>query len=226
MPIVLVHGYGAASGYLLPTAEHLAPHHPVYVPDLPGWGKSDEPDHALDLAELADVLAGFIRVQQLSPVVLLGNSFGCQIIVEFSVRYPDLVHRAVLVGPTLDPETRSVARLAWRLAKTTVREHPMQLLIAGRDYLRFGIRNAIKTLQFMIDDPLVEKLRRMPVPVLLVRGEHDPIATQEWIEKMDGLIPNAQTVVIPGAGHAPNFDEPDELAALVQRFLDESAVQP
>ncbi len=102
----------------------------------------------------------------------------------------------------------------------------MQLLIAGRDYLRFGIRNAIKTLQFMIDDPLVEKLRRMPVPVLLVRGEHDPIATQEWIEKMDGLIPNAQTVVIPGAGHAPNFDEPDELAALVQRFLDESAVQP
>ncbi len=83
MPIVLVHGYGAASGYLLPTAEHLAPHHPVYVPDLPGWGKSDEPDHALDLAELADVLAGFIRVQQLSPVVLLGNSFGCQIIVEF-----------------------------------------------------------------------------------------------------------------------------------------------
>ena len=100
----------------------------------------------------------------------------------------------------------------------------MQLLIAGRDYLRFGLRNAIKTLQFMIDDPLVGKLKRMPVPVLLVRGEHDPIATQEWIEEMGRLIPNAETVVIPGAGHTPNFDEPDELAALVRRFLDERAL--
>jgi len=218
MPIVFVHGFGAAGTYLLPTAEQLASDYAVFIPDLPGWGLSDEPDHALDLRELADVLAEYIRVQGFERVVLLGNSFGCQVIVELAVRRPGMVHRAVLVGPTLDPETRSVARLAWRLARTTVQEHPLQLLIAGRDYVRFGVRNSIKTLQFMIDDPLIEKLTGLAVPVLLVRGEFDPIATPEWVKEMDRLIPESEIAVIPGAGHAPNFDEPDALAALVRRF--------
>jgi len=41
--MVLVHGLVVSSRYMVPTAERLSPHHPVYVPDLPGFGKSDKP---------------------------------------------------------------------------------------------------------------------------------------------------------------------------------------
>ncbi len=34
-PVVLVHGIGVASRFMVPIAELLAPHHPVYAPDLP-----------------------------------------------------------------------------------------------------------------------------------------------------------------------------------------------
>jgi pimeloyl-ACP methyl ester carboxylesterase len=54
LPVVLVHGLGLSGRYMLPTAEHLAPHFPVYVPDLPGFGDSEKPAQTLDVPALAE----------------------------------------------------------------------------------------------------------------------------------------------------------------------------
>lgn len=218
-PVVLVHGYGVASGYLLPTAEELAATRRVFVPDLPGWGKSDQPDRALDLAGLADALAEFMRAVGVERAVLLGNSFGCQVIVEFALRHPAMISAAVLVGPTVVPRKRSLGRLVWALARDLVREHPAELLVAGRDYLRFGIRNAISTYRFMVDDRIERRVGQVRVPVLVVRGEADPIASQEWIERVAALAPDGELAMIEDGAHAVNFDEPGALAAHVHRFL-------
>src|SRR5687768_13321911 len=59
--IVLVHGYAVSSSYMIPTAERLAGRFPVFAPDLPGYGLSDKPERVLDVPELADVLAGWMR---------------------------------------------------------------------------------------------------------------------------------------------------------------------
>jgi len=80
LPVVLVHGLGLSGRYMLPTAEHFAPHFPVYVPDLPGFGASAKPAHALDVPALAEAPAAWIRAAGLGRVALLGNSRGCQII--------------------------------------------------------------------------------------------------------------------------------------------------
>src|SRR5215210_849282 len=40
LPLVLVHGIGVASRFMVPVAELLAPYHRVYAPDLPGFGES------------------------------------------------------------------------------------------------------------------------------------------------------------------------------------------
>ena len=52
---------------------------------------SDKPSHALDISELADVLAEWLGMIGLKRATFLGNSLGCQVIVDFAVRYPDLV---------------------------------------------------------------------------------------------------------------------------------------
>ncbi|MDQ2682390.1 MAG: alpha/beta hydrolase [Chloroflexota bacterium] len=223
-PIVLVHGYAVASGYLLPTARDLAAEHPVFVPDLPGSGKSDRPDRVLTLPELADALAAWVDANRIGEAVLLGQSFGCQIVAHFAVRRPDLVSALVLVGPTTDPAARSLPKLLWRLLKDIVREHPMELLIAARDYLRFGPRWALKTARIMLRDRIEEVLPRVDAPVLVVRGEHDPIASPEWVEGLAAVARDGAWAVIPDGAHAVNFDEPDRLAAAVRRFLAERAV--
>ena len=60
--VVLVHGLGVSSRYMVPTGERLAPYCHVYAPDLPGWGRSERPPHALTIGEMADVLNAWMDV--------------------------------------------------------------------------------------------------------------------------------------------------------------------
>src|SRR3982751_3131372 len=108
--VILVHGMVISSRYMVPTAERLAPLCDVYAVDLPGYGKSAKPARVLSLAELADALAAWMKAAGLEKAHLVGNSFGCQIIVEFALRHPARVNRIVLQGPTVDPEARSLPK--------------------------------------------------------------------------------------------------------------------
>jgi 2-hydroxy-6-oxonona-2,4-dienedioate hydrolase len=55
--VVLVHGLVVSSRYMVPIAERLAPYHQVFATDLPGFGRSERPLQALDVAGLADALS-------------------------------------------------------------------------------------------------------------------------------------------------------------------------
>lgn len=219
--VVLVHGYGVSSRYLVPTGEHLAPGCAVYAPDLPGSGRSADPSRALTLAELADFLARWMDALDLERAAFLGNSMGCQIIVEFALRHPARIDRAVLVCPTIDPRGRTTRQQAWRLVQDLFRERPAATLITIQDYRRFGMRRGWRTYRAMMRDPIEQKLSRVHVPTLVVRGGRDPIVPQRWAEEVARLLPRGRLVVIPGAAHVVNYDAPAALARVVLPFLSE-----
>jgi pimeloyl-ACP methyl ester carboxylesterase len=83
------------------------------VIDLPGFGLSGDPGRVLDVTEHADHLADWLEMAGLPPVVVLGNSFGCQVAVELAVRHPHRIAGLVLVGPTVDPPLPAAARRRW-----------------------------------------------------------------------------------------------------------------
>lgn len=217
--VVLVHGLAVSSGYMVPTALRLAPHYHVCAPDLPGFGKSAKPAHILSVPELADALANWMEVMQLPPVVLLGNSLGCQIIVDFALRYPERITHAVLVGPTMDQRARTVHQQAFRLALNMFREPFPFLFVAGREYLAAGPRRTVRTLKLAFADRMEEHLPFVRVPTLLVRGARDPIVPQDWVEDVSRLLPQSELVIVPGAAHAVNYNSPDTLATIVRSFL-------
>ncbi|HEV8308917.1 MAG TPA: alpha/beta hydrolase [Methylomirabilota bacterium] len=70
--------------------------------------------------------------------------------------------------------------------------------------------------------PVVDPAR-VTSPVLLVRGEHDGIATEEDLLEFYRRLPNAdrQLVVLPGAAHSLGFDlNRHRLWHLVRAFLE------
>lgn len=221
--IVLVHGLGVSSRYMMPTAERLSAHAHVYAPDLPGFGLSQRPRRALDIPQLSDVLAAWMKAERLESAVLIGNSLGAQIIVDFAVRYPERVERAVLVAPTIDPRARVFMRQLARLLLDAAREPLSLLRIVTGDYLRAGLARASRTLSYALVDRIEDKLPLMQTRTLVVRGGRDPIVPQQWMEDATALLPRARLVVIPRAAHAVNYNSPDELAQEVLRFLDEPA---
>jgi pimeloyl-ACP methyl ester carboxylesterase len=101
--VVLVPGLVVSSYYMVPTLKRLAAYHPVYAPDLPGFGESEKPRRVLDVTGLCDSLAAWMREIGLERAALVGNSFGYQIIGDLAVRHPNRFERAVLQGPAMDP---------------------------------------------------------------------------------------------------------------------------
>ena len=51
-------------------------------------------------------------------------------------------------------------------------------------------------------------------PLLIVRGEISAILSAETLAEMQRRAPDADTVVVPNAGHAPTLDEPEVMSAI------------
>ena len=217
-PVVLVHGFGVSSSYFVPAAERLSCEFEVYAPDLPGHGRSDTPRQPLDVPTLAEALIRWMDAVGLQRVSLVANSMGCQIAAETAVRYPERIERLVLIGPTVDPAARSVLGHARRLFVAGLYERLSLSGLLAKDYLRMGVR-IIPELRFMFRNRIEENLPRIEAPVMLVRGENDPIAPQQWVEAAARLARAERTVVIPTWGHAVHFSAADQIVDAIAPFL-------
>lgn len=217
--IVLVHGLAVSSLYMIPLARALARDHRVYAPDLPGYGNSERPPHVPLIPELADGLIRWMDVIGIDRPVFVGNSLGTQIIVDLALRHPKRLSHAVLIGPTFDPSGGAGPRQIGRLMLDATREPFVLDLIQTWDYLRFGPRRLIATYLDMLHDHMEEKMPHVEVPVLVARGERDPIATEPWTTRLAALAPHATHAIVPAAAHAANFSSPNELVKIIKPFL-------
>ena len=221
-PLLLLHGLAVSHRYLMPLAARLANRHAIHVLDLPGFGLSGDPDRVLDVAEHADHVTDWLEAADLSPVVVLGNSFGCQVAVELAVRHPDRVRGLVLAGPTMDPAARTVSRQILRWLRDTAREDPLQLPILVRDVRDAGLHRVVGTLVHALRDPIEHKLPLVRVPVLVTRGSREPIVPAAWGAAVARLLPLGELAVVLGP-HNANYGAADHLGELVRVFLDRRA---
>ncbi len=222
IPMVFVHGLGVSSRYMEPTMALLAREHDVAGLDLPGFGRSGAPRHALGLRELAEALSAWLDVRGIGPAIFIGNSFGCQVIVELASREPSRAAGLVLNAPTMDPAHRTVFGQLVRVIADIPRE-PFALAVhVARDYLRAGPFRLFATLRSALADHIEEKLPGLAMPTSVVCGARDPVVTVEWADQVVRLVgrdvagaAGATLDVVPTGAHALPFDDPATFSALV-----------
>ena len=105
--LVLIHGFGAASGHWRHNAAELAAAGwCVYAIDLVGFGASSQPSHhrhqPLDNRLWARQLQGFLEQVVQGPAVLVGNSLGSLVALTCAVFFPVWVS-GVVAAPLPDP---------------------------------------------------------------------------------------------------------------------------
>lgn len=223
VPIILVHGIGVSSRYMVPLACTLAPEFKVYAPDLPGFGKSDKPPKALDVPGLAGFLHSWMVEMSLPRAIVIGNSFGCQIGIELALRHPECVERLILIGPTADPSLRNAFTMIWRLAVDATREPISLLPLAVRDYLIAGPVRMIQSFRHLLAYRTEKRLPQISVPVLSLAGSRDPIVTNRWVKRVAQIVPDGRHLVIPDVSHAVNYSAPATLVEAIRPFLSECA---
>jgi pimeloyl-ACP methyl ester carboxylesterase len=156
--LVLIHGFGAASGHWRHNAAELAAAGwCVYAIDLVGFGASSQPGHhrhrSLDNRLWARQLQGFLEDIVQGPAVLVGNSLGSLVALTCAVFFPvwvDAVVAAPLPDPTLLMPLRR-RRRPWRrrlkrgVVVVACRLLPLEVLvplIARTPLLDLGLRSA------------------------------------------------------------------------------------
>ena len=209
---VFVHGLGMATDYLEPTMRALGDTMPVSALDLPGFGGSRPIEGHRTLVDLADALAAWVRARGIVAPMLVGQSHGCQVVVEAVTRAPELASAMVLNAPTMLAEHRSIGGQLWRVMLDSPRE-PLSLVPhVVRDYWHAGPVRILATLKDALRDRIEDKLPAVRVPVLIVNGARDPVSPPAWGERLARLV-GARFTIVPGAAHAVPFSHPEALAA-------------
>jgi len=221
------------------------------APDLRGHGNSAQPasEDAYDLDLFADDLWALVdALGWRDRFVLLGHSMGGMVAQVAAVRQPSRLRGLVLMdtshGP---PEDIDAGELDLGLA--IVREHGMETLhelaasredpLATPASLRVRAERPgweeFERRKFLASSPAMwasmvpkmlsqedrlDAVATLPVPVLVLVGEQD----QRFLapsQRMAKVIPSARLVVIPDAGHSPQFENTEAWWDALVSFLQE-----
>ena len=219
LPVVLLHGLVVSGRYMEPLARQLGWHRTAYVPDLPGFGRSASPQQTLAVGELAWVVSVWMDAVGVARGHVLANSFGCPILAELACLQPTRIATAVMVGPTGDPAIRSRLRLAGLAIRSGLHEPMSETAIVLADYVRAGLRRSLATSRLAVEHRMEPAVTRMPAPLLVARGEHDPIASQPWCRRLSELAQRGRFATLREQWHAAHYSAPGLVAALVEPFM-------
>lgn len=217
--VVLVHGLAVSHRYLTPLALTLAATHPVYAPDLPGFGLTEHPGVAYDVPRHAAHLAAWLEAYRLGPVCLVGHSFGAEVAARLVARHPDLVDALVLAGPTSDPAARTRRAQLGRWLVDALREAKLQTPILLRDVWDARPWRVLATLSRSVRNAIETDLVGITVPALVLTGERDPIVPAAWRAQAATLLPRGRAVAVPAAAHNVATTAPGPVADAIRALL-------
>jgi pimeloyl-ACP methyl ester carboxylesterase len=225
---VLVHGVGLSHRSFSRLAASLAAHGSVLAPDLPGFGEAAGPGRRLGIDEMVDALLprlddAVAAAGVEAPLVVLGHSLGAEIATEIARRRPHAVRALVLVGPVVDPEAWGAWGQGRRLALDIWGEPPLTAVMVGRDYARGGLFSFAAGVRSMLRYDTLGRLADVIVPVLVLRGEHDPIAPSEWATRLSAAASSGRSAEVAGAVHNVVHSHADDVSRHVVAFAVEAA---
>jgi pimeloyl-ACP methyl ester carboxylesterase len=96
--VILIHGLCVSADIWMHNIEALAKEHRVFVPDLVGFGRSDEPESSFSPSDYTCFLDDFMDILNLEKVNLVGQSLGGGIALNYAIQFPQKVNKLVLAG--------------------------------------------------------------------------------------------------------------------------------
>ena len=229
------------------TFDHVAPHfagrYHVIAMDLRGHGDSGwDPEGRYLVEDHVGDLEGLVRALGLRNVTLWGNSTGGRVVQVFAGLHPELV--AAVIAEDVGPERpRSIADAYARRVKQEENgwSGPDELLAQMRasaqplpdavlePYVRYGTKrrddgrlvwkrdpNLVKG---FVETELWRYVRNIKAPILYVLGGRSTIVPPATQEELKRALPQVRIVTMPGLGHYPSDEKPDEFVAIVDEFL-------
>jgi pimeloyl-ACP methyl ester carboxylesterase len=234
--VVLLHGAGFDHTAWALHSRWFAHHgFGLLAPDLPGHGRSAGKPLPT-IADMADWTAALLDAAGVSKARLVGHSMGSLIALETAARHPEKVSGLSLIGAaatmTVGPDLLKAAEANDHAAIDMVSIWGLGFQAELGGSLAPGLwmhSGAQRTLENCGPGVLFNDLNacnayqgalaaaaKISVPVTLILGERDMMTPVKAGKALAAAIPNARTVMMPGAGHMMMTERPDELLAALR----------
>lgn len=220
--LVLLHGgIGTGPYHWGRQADRLTRRFRVHLPDLPGHGRTPPPDGPFTRDVLVAAVARYLDRLGGSAHVA-GFSMGGHTALALSAVAPQRFASLVLVGVAIAEHDG----LAWWRSRfhpdVLERDYPMWARklsrlhhpLGGDDAWREVCRRDTNGLAVEVD---VDALAAVDAPVLLLRGDRDPVARADQYATLRRAWPQADEAVVPGGFHDVQLTR----AGLVESLLDD-----
>jgi pimeloyl-ACP methyl ester carboxylesterase len=160
-PLVLIHGHNAAASAweMREPFRLLGEQHPVYAPDLLGYGCSDRPPVDYTATLYIDLLRDFLREVMRRPSVVIASSVSAAHAIQIAADDSEWITRLVLIAPVgLIPErTRNPAGPAvTALFRSPVLGEALFNALVSRSSLRYFLESQTYYHKDRVTDDLIE----------------------------------------------------------------------
>lgn len=239
--LVLVHGWnldGAMTFHRV--IPELARKYRVVVPDLRDHGKSDWVRGRVEIADLADDVAGILDTLELGRSAVLGYSMGGMVVQELARRHPRHIGKLILAATAAQPipRIRPLARIAFWLTRAGLRFSQAEAaLVTGELLGRGGAvlpehRRWMHQALLKRDADLYYEIgaavwrfdsrswvAQLPQSKLIIIPTDDEVVPPETQYELARLLPDAEVVEIRGGFHESVMNRADEYVAAISSFL-------
>jgi pimeloyl-ACP methyl ester carboxylesterase len=246
--IVLVHGFSVPYFIFDPTFDFLSQSgFRVVRYDLFGRGFSDRPETIYNIDFFVKQLLDLLDELRLASLVnLVGLSMGGPIASAFTVRYPERIHKLVLIDPAgakpiaLSPMLKA-AKIPY-LAEAVLSLVGSEFMVksVADDFFdpalvtsfqaKYSVQMQYKGFMNAILSTIrngmlgsflntYKQLGNMDTPVLLLWGRKDKTVPFEHSDILRAAMPAAEFVTIEDCGHIPQYEKPDVFNPILLNFL-------
>jgi pimeloyl-ACP methyl ester carboxylesterase len=193
---------------------HLADRYHTIAPTHPGFDGTDRLDQLTSVADLADAYTRLLERFTPTRAAVIGISFGGWIAAEMAVTdTARRIDRLVLIdaiGPHIPGHPIAVPAPPAG-ADPPARGPTPAALAALRAYSG----------PTLTDPTLLDRVRRVTTPALLLWGQHDPVVPPDYGHEYAAAFPNGSFHLIPGGGHLPMREAPEATYAAIDAFLND-----
>jgi len=249
---VLLHGFGASLYSWQAVMEPLSQYGTVIAYDRPAFGLTERPmtwtsENPYSSQASMDLLLGLLDHFNVQKAILVGNSAGGTVSMQFTLQHPERVQALILVDPAVYEGGGGPSWLR-PFYKTPQMNHLGPLIVRsiqnrGLDLIKMAWYDPSKITQETWADytrplksdnwdralwyftaasqpsSLPERLGEFTLPVLVLTGDTDKIVPTDNSIRLAGALSNAPLVIIPQAGHVPQEEQPDLFMQAVGDFL-------
>ncbi|HWP44661.1 MAG TPA: alpha/beta fold hydrolase [Blastocatellia bacterium] len=241
LPVIFIHAFPLNQTMWDDQLSVLRNHCRAITLDLRGFGASDVPDGPYTIDQMAADVNGLMSKLDIKRAVLVGLSMGGYISLAFYRNYPGSVRAMVLANTRASADTAKARERRMESARKVEQEGasaiadelvPLALapstLEARPDIVKRvramaeansprGLAAAQRAMASRMDSTYI--LASIDFPVLIIGGAEDKLTPVTEAKSMRDGIPRSQLVVIEGAGHLSNMEQPDQFNAALLDFL-------